>query len=492
VYSASLLVKLGKSKSLYVFNEKKKVWDVINHKNSEIGKIKEIVMVEIMNQCDEFLPAYKEQIDNLNKKMSETDDDDEKEEIIAEIEIATTEQSAISKTRTNIQYNKYVKDVVDVCIHNLMDDDIEAILDKSPDVLPIKNGLLIHLDTGIVRQRTINDFFTFECPVSYQPQINNYEHITRFFNNITNNDAEYTRYLQKYLGYCLTGRITDRTFVISHGEGANGKSSVYEGLMANILSEFYQSVSGDAFAEKHEKSGGGRATPELMALAKARLAVFSEGDKETEINDAKVKNLTGKDTIVARELYKGEIRFKTQAKLNILTNPKPKINVNDKAMKARFRLHPYNVVFDLNDLEGKRFVEDIQDKWLNESFSWIVDGAIEWYKTGVLQPAKICIDHQQEYIRELDSVGLWVNERCEMGDDDHTYFIKPMLAFEDFERFCGNYGHEKLKQKDFFNVFKTKCNNKKNKKIDGSSCLCYFGIRLKEDNEKLNPVFNWA
>ena len=64
-----------------------------------------------------------------------------------------------------------------------------------------------------------------------------------------NNDKENTEYLQKCLGYCITGEICGRCLFIFWGKGANGKSTVSD-LLGKILSKLSISASKSIFSKQ--------------------------------------------------------------------------------------------------------------------------------------------------------------------------------------------------------------------------------------------------
>ena len=470
-------VKLGLSKNLYVYDVARKLWTVVNHKNNEMGIIKEIAMNELLAIYDEYISDYQSQIHELTLSQVNLADGDEKENIMTDIDMKDEFLQKMKKIKCLLKSNGFIKNILDLAICKLLDHEIDDKMNKSPHELPLKNKMIVDLRTGNTRMRVMTDLFTHECPVSYIPNLNNYEHIKLFINNITDNDAEYTDYMQELLGYILTGYISERCFFILQGDGFNGKSSLFECLVAKILGKFYATVSADAFANKTESKGQGRATPELMALQYARAAVFSEGDKQSELNDKRIKNLTGGDKISARALYGDQIEFKTQAKILMITNPKPLMNVQDIAMVDRTQFVPFRVRFERGNIESKKFVDNICDLWIDECFSWMVDGAMKWFKKEKLTPAKICREQLDEYLKELDTVQLWIDSECEIGDD---YVIRPTDAFTDYNIYCKVTDNKAmLNSKDFGMVMKKRFEHKK-KSIHGVQAMYYIGIKSEK------------
>lgn len=474
------VIKIGdKSEQIYVYNEKKKLWIITKDKDSKQGCMKALFMDCLLNELNKYIPDFNAKIDDLNRQISVLDQkSDEAQELLAEHEVADEMLKKLYKGVFEVKSNSKIKNVIALALHSFVDDEIDDVINLSPDVLPIKNNMIIHLDTGKVRPREKTDYFTFSAPVEYTPNANNYEHINQFINNLTQNNEEYAQYLKLWSGYCLTGRIYDRKLYIAWGNGFNGKSS-FVNLLKATMGQFYQPLSKDAFANQGAGKHNGRATPELIPLQYARLAVFSESDKDTELDETRIKNLTGDDDISVRKLFGEQFSFKSSSKLLLPTNHLPTFNANDTAVIDRLAMLPFTNKFKKDDPVSKILVEDMRTKHLNEAFSWMVDGAIEWYKNKIFTSIpQVCSTHLVQYIKEFDYIGNWLESECEYGD----YYIVPQNAYESFTSYCHIEGIVKIPQNKDFGVAMR--NNRqgivyKSKKVNGVSKRVYSGIRLK-------------
>lgn len=473
------VIKIGhKTDQIYVYNEKTRLWIIVKDKESKQGLIKELFMDYLIELIKKYILEYREKVDELNREISVLDQQSEEaQELFAEHELTEEMLKKLTKGLYEVKSNSKIKSVISLALHTFLDTEIDDYINLSPDVLPIGNNI-IHLDTGVVRPRVRTDYFTCSVPVEYTPKANNYENVIKFMSNLTKDDEEYLNYLKLWCGYCLTGRIDDRKLYIAWGNGFNGKSS-FVNLMKECLGQFYQPISKDAFAEKGDGKHKGRATPELIPLQYARLAVFSESDKDTELDEVRVKNLTGDDDITVRKLFGEQYSFKSLSKLMLPTNHLPKFNTEDKAVIDRLAMLPFTNKFSKDDPVAKKFVKDIRTKHINECFSWMVDGAIEWYKNQVFTSIpQVCSTHLVQYIKEFDYIGNWLESECEYGD----YYIVPQKAYESFTSYCHIEGIVKiLSNKDFGVAMK---NNRqgvvhKSKKVNGVSKKVYVGIRLK-------------
>jgi len=325
----------------------------------------------------------------------------------------------LSKKRSSIYQYRTLDNIVRLCLaYNVNEKFIEK-LNVKKHLVPLKNGKVLDMKLGKEREREKDDFFTFEMPVNYLGKKAKTPNANKFFVQIMNGNKEAAKYLQKCLGYCITGETSERCLFLFWGEGSNGKSSVME-LMNKIMTDnMYAATSKDVFI-KHERRGG--ATPELMKLMDKRLGVYSESEKCEELNEGRLKSLTGNDKISARFLYqRKESDFTPIIKPVMLTNHRPEFNTDDQAMIDRVKYIPFLARFVLNPKEGEykkdpEFVRKLQDEYLDEVFTFIAKGAIKWYNTKDLKEPKEVMEARQEYINSLDSVGQFINERCEKGE----------------------------------------------------------------------------
>ena len=301
----------------------------------------------------------------------------------------------------------------------IRDDEFYLSLNRTlPDSLPISNGNIINLKDGSVRPITKVDNFTYKCNVKYTK--NRSSELMEILNSISCNDQEHLKYLQKILGYCLTGHINGRVYFIFYGKGANGKS-VLLNTLNEILNEQYQSVSKCVFINcGNGKSGG----CEVLQLKDCRVATFSETACNEELNESIIKMISGNDKITARGLYKDPVSFTPICKLILCTNHKPDFNANDKANVDRVRLVPFNARFVETPIKSNEFKridaidKIIKNKYIDEFFSWCVDGAIEYYKNPIFTPTGEILEAQNEYIREQSNISNFIDDTYTDGTDE--------------------------------------------------------------------------
>ena len=96
-------------------------------------------------------------------------------------------------------------------------------LDRDPMLLNVLNGT-INLKTGALQPHDPEDVITKLAPVHYDPDATS-PRWKSFLSEIMNGDDTLVEYLQRAVGYSLTGNVTERKMFILHGGGRNGKST---------------------------------------------------------------------------------------------------------------------------------------------------------------------------------------------------------------------------------------------------------------------------
>src|SRR5262249_50335851 len=113
---------------------------------------------------------------------------------------------------------------------------------------------------------------------------------------------------------------------------------------------------------------GARHPTEKVGLRGARLVVCSETDEDRSLDEAKLKSLTGGDTVKARGMGRDFFEFAPTHKLVLLTNPKPRVKGTDHGIWRRLRIVPFEVKFwkatdkelDPDADKGARYLENFR------------------------------------------------------------------------------------------------------------------------------------
>jgi putative DNA primase/helicase len=227
---------------------------------------------------------------------------------------------------------------------------------------------------------------------------------TAFLSDVTGSDSDLRDYLQRVVGYCLTGVTSAHALFFLYGTGANGKS-VFANVIGTILGNYASTASMDTFVETR----GDRHPTDLAGLRGARFVTAIETEQGRRLNESKVKAITGGDKISARFMRQDFFEYTPQFKPVIVGNHKPAIRNIDEAMKRRMHMIPFTVTIPPERRDGR-----LTEKLLAERdgiLAWAVAGCLAWQRDGLKPPASV-LSATEEYFEAEDALGRWLDERC--------------------------------------------------------------------------------
>lgn len=292
--------------------------------------------------------------------------------------------------------------------------------DTNPYLFNVENGT-IDLTSGELRAPDKTDLITLCAPIAYDPYATcpNWE---KFLEDVFNGDQDLIAYVQRLLGYCLTGAVTEDAFPVFYGGGSNGKSTLIE-IVSEILGPYAWETSPDLLISS--RNGNSDRDKQIIELRGKRFVTAIETGEGQALNQAVVKNLTGGDKLRGRALYQEAETFKPTHKLILATNKKPQVKGDDRATWRRIHLIPFEVTFWRDDdperpadiLSPKRADPELPDRLAAEKegiLAWMVRGCVAWKKDGLGIPQRIW-DATAEYRKEEDTLGEFIADRCETG-----------------------------------------------------------------------------
>ncbi len=226
-----------------------------------------------------------------------------------------------------------------------------------------------------------------------------------FLAKVLNNDQKLIDYLQKVLGYSLTGVTTEQQLWFLHGTGRNGKG-VFIGTITGILGG-YACVAG---METFTASLSDRHPTELARLIGARMVSAQETEEGRQWAESRIKSLTGGDPITARFMRQDDFTFTPRFKLWFAGNHKPGLRNVDPAMAARVNMVPF-LVFIPKDRRDPKLQEKLQAEWPS-ILRWAIDGCLKWQREGLERPDAVD-KATDEYMKAEDSLATWLAEATE-------------------------------------------------------------------------------
>jgi putative DNA primase/helicase len=330
--------------------------------------------------------------------------------------------------------------------------------DANPWWLCVGNGV-IDLRRQIVMPHMREMNLTLWTPVEYRPGAKA-PMFEQFLREIFLEDDELISYVKRALGYSITGDTSENKIFICYGSGANGKSTLLQ-TIRHVLGEYAVAVPSEVLVKKKYD-----VHPTALAhLAGKRFALASETDEMAALNEARVKAMTGRDTISARFLHKDYFDFEITAKVWLATNHKPVIKDTSEAMWRRIAMIPFNAFFP-PEQQDKHLLEKLKAE-AEGILAWLVEGCYEWQERGLDEP-DIVRNAVLEYRSEMDILQGWLEECCEIAPGTRT-LIKDLYA--SYCQYCEDNGivpvsvrtfSTKMDEKGFITVVGT--DNKKFKK----------------------------
>ncbi len=305
-------------------------------------------------------------------------------------------------------------------------------LDRDRMLLGLPNGTL-DLREGSFRPSRRDDLLTKLSTATYDPGAKCPQWL-RFLDEIFASDQELIAYVQKVVGYCLTGDTREQCLFVLYGRGANGKS-VFIAAVHALLGDYATTTSPSTLLDAGRSSGGG-ATPELAHLKGARVVTSSESDEGMIFREGRAKQLTGQDRISCRHLYKEPFEFEPQFKIFLATNHRPEIRGDDHGIWRRIRLIPFEITIPA-ERQDKQLARRLIEQELPGILNWALEGLRAWQREGLEPPAKV----QQataEYQSDMDIVEQWIDECCDIGPEFGP--TPNSVLFPSYNAFCKQAG----------------------------------------------------
>lgn len=321
----------------------------------------------------------------------------------------------------------------------VFDNNFESSLDKKSNLLPIQNNLVVDLKTGLVEPRTKEHLFSHECNISLGNNKDKRKEVEQFFMTIANDNEDLYKVYQTILGLCLTGEI-EKIIIIFFGKGNNGKSVIAR-ILERILGKFCQSLNDSVFAESQLGSSANAHTSHLNCLIGSRVGISSELNDREKFNISLLNKISGGDIFTNRSCNSSIIQqVKSHTKLILMTNDIPKFPPEKQAFIQR--LYPINfpvkfveykegVVLDKNekykDIDLCFKMENDQE-YLNELFSWMINGSKRYYDSGLYTPI-IIQNFKKECVFNNDVLLQFLNENLIVNMEGFIAVKKIYLKF---------------------------------------------------------------
>jgi len=312
-------------------------------------------------------------------------------------------------------------------------------LDKGHFLLNASNGT-VDLTSGVLRPHIRADLLTHDVEIPFDPTVAAPQWI-QFLESTFAGDAELIAFVQRAVGYSLTGDVREQILLICHGVGSNGKS-VFLNILRKLLGNLAWQAAPDLLMADKQR----RHPTEQADLFGKRLVVCQETGEGRRFNETLVKQLTGGDGITARRMHEDFWQFNPTHKLWLSTNHRPEIRGTDHAIWRRIRLIPFNVKF--TDDGPARKDPEMEAKLTAELpgiLTWAVAGCRSWQRDGLKLPAAVA-DATANYQAEMDVLAAWLGECCIVGK---RYEAKAADLYASYCQWCEQSHEYPEKQRKF-------------------------------------------
>lgn len=293
----------------------------------------------------------------------------------------------------------------------------------------------------------------------------------RFLDTTFGGDQQLIGYLQRLVGYSAVGVVGAHVLPYCHGSGGNGKGVFLETAVKVLGGYATTAPAGFLMAKTHAAH-----ETEIARLAGARMVLCSEVNDEDRFDEARVKLLTGGDTLTARFMQQDHFTFTPTHQLWAMGNHQPHVRAGGRSFWRRLRLIPFQ-----HEVPADEVIDGLQDILADEHgpavLAWIVEGAVAYHRHGLQEP-DVVKAATGEYANDQDTVARFLEEMCIIGGGDHVT-IKVAAVRTAYENWCHETGDEPVSAKAFGLALRRAGIDSKRT----PSARLYVGLALVSDDE---------
>jgi len=283
-------------------------------------------------------------------------------------------------------------------------------LDRDRWLFNVQNGT-IDLQSGRLLKHKRTDYITKLAPVEFVRKAKAHQW-DQFLNDIFAGDKALIGFIRRAVGYTLTGDTREHALFFCYGQGRNGKSTFLE-VLRELMSGY--SIQSDFATFQSTRNEGPRHDLARMRGSRMVTAIEARGDRS--FDETVLKQMTGGDTVTARNLYESSFEFKPQFKLWLAANHLPLVREQTEAFWSRILMVPFTVTIPKHRRK-KNFAAQLI-KELPGILNWALEGCHEWRRNGLMAPdtvRKAIHDYKEEY----DIISEFFTARCKMNSNEWT------------------------------------------------------------------------
>jgi P4 family phage/plasmid primase-like protien len=409
----------GEDDEWYIFKDHK--WKNIGKKNIDLRFNIQPKLKELYSKLWDY---YKENGDSKNKLKSL--------------------KNVINTFGETTLKNNIMTELVDIFIMKKNPNrDFTKKLDSNNNMIGFNNGIY-DLCNFEFREGRPDDYITLSVGYNFQENhTEKYEDLLKFLEDIQPNKEE-RDYMLTYLSIGLVGNLLE-LFTILTGCGRNGKSKLIE-LLKVTLGDYFGSVQSQLFTRPRPDANS--PDPGLLSLAKKRVVIASEPEKNSKLNSGFIKFITGRDSTTLRNCHSNDmVDFTAKFITLLICNDIPDCDDIDNAFSKRLRCVGFPTEFVNEPTKDNQKKIDVNinknfDYWKYDFILLLIEYYKKYTKTHELKPTNNISRWTNQYKEDTDMYLQFLNECTEENKDGHIHCSTLYERFKEW--FKTNNPHTKI------------------------------------------------
>jgi putative DNA primase/helicase len=366
---------------------------------------------------------------------------------------------------------------------NSVSDDIsvtQSMLDNNEFLLNVANGTidlnllkLSEVNESIISNHNRDNYITNYIDIPFNPNAKcpTWE---KFLDDVFMGNKEMIKYVQRVIGYSLTGSNKEEVIFIFYGpKGRNGKTTLIK-VVLRLLGTYAATTAPSTFMKK-----GNTSRHALAEFVGKRFLSTSEVERGEELSVQLIKQITGRDPVEAERKYENPFTYLPSYKIFMLTNNKPSIFERRRAIWERIHLIEFNKYFE--DYERDKDLDSKLQAEMEGILRWALEGCMEWQRQGLNPPLEVQ-EAVREYADEQDIIGQFIQERCDVDPSNEEWWVPSEELYKNYNSWCLDGGFKTLNSNNFGSEIKERFPFK-SKRVNyngkNQSKKVYVGIRVK-------------